>query len=195
MKLLTLTTLLFSLSLFAQDKSDPKQAEMMQKMQAYSTPGPEHKHLAEYAGNWNYTSKFWMSAEAKPEESKGTAVNKMILGGRYLEQQVKGKTMGQNFEGRGLMGFDNVTKTYQEIWIDNMGTGIMTSTASYDPAAKTMTETGEYTCPVSESGKAKFRAETKMMDKDNYVYTMYGTGMDPKGKEFKMMELTYKRAK
>jgi len=33
--------------------------------------------------------------------------------------------MGMPFEGMGLDGYDNASKEYISIWIDNMGTGIM----------------------------------------------------------------------
>ena len=193
--LLATMVMAFAASAFAADapKMDPQMAEMMQKFQAYATPGPQHKMLADMAGKWTYTSKMWMQAGAKPEESKGTSTFKMIMGGRWLQHETKGKAMGQSFEGMGLTGFDNLKGKFQTMWIDNMGTGMMTGEGSFDAASKTLTDTGTFSCPMSDSKTRSYRAEWKMMDKNHMTYSMSGPG--PKGEpEFKQMEMVFKRA-
>jgi hypothetical protein len=172
---------------------DPKRQEMMKKFMEYSTPSEGHKILKDLAGRWNYTSKMWESADSKPEESKGTSVMKAIFGGRFLEQEFKGKAMGQKFEGLGFIGYNNVTKKYETTWLDNMSTGIMSGKGEMDTAAKTIKEEGEFTCPIDSDHKREYRSEWKIIDKNNMVYTMSGEDMD--GKDHKMMEITYKRAK
>ncbi|HXH75990.1 MAG TPA: DUF1579 domain-containing protein [Bacteriovoracaceae bacterium] len=185
----------FSSFAFAEDKvqADPKKAEMMKKHMEYSTPGEEHKILADLAGNWNYTSRWWESPESKPEESKGSSKMKMILSGRFLQQDFKGKAMGQPFEGMGIIGYDKLKKEFNSIWLDSMGTGIMKAAGSYDQGTKTLSEKGQFTCPMNESGTAEYRAEWKMNDKNNTTYTMYSKGMTGEGPEFKTMEIIYKR--
>lgn len=175
-----------------QPAMDPAKAEMMKKYMEASTPGEAHKRLKELEGNWKYTSKMWETAESKPEESKGKTKFKMILGNRFLQQEFKGKAMGMDFEGLGLLGYDNVKKEYQSIWVDTMSTAMMTGTGTYDEAKKVLTETGEYSCPISEDKEQKYRTEWAMTDKKNMTFSMYGKG--PKGgKEFKMMEINYTR--
>lgn len=191
MKLLTAMFLMFSLSTaFAAEKS---KEEMMKKMQEAMTPTESHKLLEQMVGSWTFTSKFWEKADAKPEESKGTSTMKMIMGGRYLHQEVKGKAMGMDFDGLGLMGYDNIKKQYDSFWIDSMSTAMMRGTGSYNAATKTFDDKGEYSCPMSEKKSAEFRSEWKIVDKNNSVFSMYGKGHTGEGKEFKMMELTYKR--
>lgn len=189
MKMLLLVMMsVLSVSAFA----DAKQEEMMKKWKAYATPGAEHKNLAQFEGKWTYTSKMWETKDSKPEETKGEATFKMILGGRYLEQSVKGTAMGMPFEGRGLTAYDNVQKKYLTLWYDNMSTGIGHGEASFDSAGKVMTESGENTCPMTESGKLSYRGEWAIKDKNNSTYTMWSKG--PEGKEeYKMMEMVYKR--
>lgn len=182
--------MLFSLSTaFAEINKE----DMMKKMQEASTPGEPHKMMAQMAGNWTFVSKFWESAEGKPEETKGTSSMKMILGGRYLQQENKGKAMGMDFTGIALMGYDNIKQQYDTLWIDDMSTAMMKGTGSYDAASKTINEKGEMSCPMTANKKAEFRAEWKIVDKNNSVYSMYGKGPTGEGKEFKMMEITYKR--
>jgi len=171
-------------------------AKMMDKFKEYSTPSEGHKKLQQMAGKWTYTSKMWMTADAKPEESTGTSTMKMIFGGRYLEQEVKQKSHGSNYDGMGLIGFNNLTKNYQTVWIDNMGTGIMEGTGSFDEATQTLTDNGKFTCPFTKAAdhQRDYRTELKIADKNNATFTMYSPDLDS-GKEYKMMELTYKRVK
>ena len=43
-------------------------------------------------------------------KSTGSSEVKWIMGGRYLEQTATGTSMGQEFHGMGLMGYDNMKK-------------------------------------------------------------------------------------
>ncbi len=165
--------------------------EMMKAMKEYATPGEPHKVLAMMAGTWKYTSKFWMTADSKPEESSGSSVMKMILGNRFLEHTTKGKAMGQNFEGLGITGYDNLKGKYDTIWLDNMGTGVMHGSGTFDQTTKTLSDSGSYSCPMSPTKSKDYRSEWKMVDRNNMIYTMFGPGED--GKEFKQMEMTFKR--
>src|SRR3954470_6888440 len=45
-------------------------------------PGQPHAMLAKSDGMWDAETTMWMSADAPAEKSKGSVVNKMILGGR-----------------------------------------------------------------------------------------------------------------
>src|SRR5688572_3707115 len=88
MKFVTMMLLVATLSGFAADTpqstEDAKKQEKMKAFMQYSTPGDAHKKLGQLAGKWKYTSKWWETAESKPEESKGTSDMKMIMGGRFL---------------------------------------------------------------------------------------------------------------
>lgn len=189
MKLLAALLMSLSISAFA----EMNQEEMMKKMQEAGAPGEAHKVLAEMEGEWTFTSKNWEKPNAKPELGSGTSSLKMVMGGRYLQQELKSKMMGMDYEGLGFTGYDNVKKEYNIVWMDSMSTGMMKATASYDSKTKTLTEKGEFSCPMTENKKSDYRADWKMIDKNNALYTMYGKGATGQGKEFKMMELTYKR--
>lgn len=187
----------------AQD-SAPKSAEvqmpaasgmdeaMMAKMKEYSTPNENHKALDPLVGSWDYSLKWWKAPGDPSEESTGTNEVKWIMDGRFIEQTTMGSMMNQPFEGRGITGFDNLKKEYTSIWLDNMATGVMVSSATYDPAMKTFTEKGSFSCPIIQ-GQMPFRTITKIIDDNTHTYEMYMNDKD--GKEFKSMEITYKRKK
>ena len=165
--------------------------QMMSKMKEYSTPGEEHAKLAALVGNWKTESKFWMDPSKAPEVSKGTARNQWALGKRFIEQEYRGKVMGQAFQGSGLLGYDKVKKQYFSTWADSMGTGIMISEGSYDAANKQIDMTGKFSCPLTDSDRSA-RTLTRFVNKNEFVFEMFDKG--PDGKEFKTMEITYKKA-
>src|SRR6266436_4066189 len=113
----------------------PNAADMMKQMMELSKLNENHKLLSSLDGNWDYTIKFWMNPDpnAKPDESKGTAVRKSIMDGRFSIMDVTGKMempgpdgkkKEMTFKGHGIEGYDNVKKKFVGSWIDNMGTGI-----------------------------------------------------------------------
>src|SRR5881398_772531 len=132
----------------------PNPQEMMKQMIELSKLNENHRLLSSLDGNWNFTIKIWMNPDpnAKPQESKGTATRKTVMGGRYVMMDVNGrmqmpgedgKMKDVQFKGMGLEGYDNVKKKFVSSWVDNMGTGIQFSEGTYDPASKTFTFTSE----------------------------------------------------
>ena len=173
--------------------ADKMKEEMMAKWQEYATPGENHKPLDQLVGNWDYTVKFWETPESEPSESTGASEIKWILGGRYIQQTSKGMAMGQEFEGMGLMGYDNAKEEYINVWVDNMGTGIMTGTGTYDAAAKTFEDKGTFSCPVEDEKDKPYRTVTTVNGPDQFTFEMFAAG--PDGNEARMMEIVYKRKK
>jgi hypothetical protein len=159
----------------------------------HTQPGEGHKMLSEMTGRWSYTMKWWATPSAKPDESKGTATGKMILGGRFLQQEVSSKVNGQPFNGMGITGFDSFRNEYQSMWIDSMSTHMMMSSGSYDANTRTLKETGNMTDLMAGMKDRWFRTELNMKDKNAYTYAMYSK--DAAGAEFKMMEIEYKKGK
>jgi hypothetical protein len=173
----------------AAGKMDEK--AMMDMMAKYSTPGVEHKKLEAFVGTWDTTAKMWMDPSAPPQESKGTAENKMALGGRFLEQQFEGTFMGQPFSGVGYTGYDIYKKQYVGTWMDTMGTQIMSSTGTADASGK-MTFTGTVDDPMTNK-KMDFKETITVVDNDHHVFEMWMPG--PDGKMFKTLEITYTKRK
>ncbi len=124
-----------------------------------------------------------------PTESAGTCDFKVLLGGRFLQQEFNGDMMGQPYSGIGTSGYDNLRKRYVSTWIDSMSTGIfvMEGTASAD--GKTITLKGGH--DEVGGGYMTHRAVWKIVDANTQTFEMYGT--HGKGKETKMMEITYTR--
>jgi len=177
----------------------PNPQEMMKQMMEMSKLNENHKLLADMNGNWNYTIKFWMNPDpsAPPQQSKGTATRKSVMGGRYVVMDVSGKMQmpgedgkmkDMQFKGMGVEGYDNVKQKFVGSWIDNMGTGIQFSDGTYDPATKTLTYTSEI--EMMPGMKTPVREVLKIADKDHMMlewYEIHG------GQEKKTMEIAYTR--
>jgi hypothetical protein len=177
----------------AQEKKQDVKTDVPPMMEVYkklATPGAPHKLLASMAGDWNTKTKSWMEPNKPPMESTGTCEQKMRIGERFLQQTCRGDMMGSPFTGIGFTGYDNHTNKYVSTWMDSMGTGIyfLEGTASAD--GKTITQKGRYDDPVE--GPMELRGVTKIVNGNTQVFEMYGT---KKGKETKMMEITYTREK
>ena len=178
----------------------PNPQEMMKQMMELSKLNENHKLLADTNGNWNYTIKFWMNPDpsAPPQQSKGTAIRKSVMGGRYVMMDVSGKMQmpgedgkmkDMQFKGMGVEGYDNVKKKFVASWIDNMGTGIQFSDGTYDPATKTFTYTSEME-PVPGM-KTPVREVIKVADNNHMTLEWYE---NHGGQEKKTMEINYARA-
>ena len=186
-----ITLLVAAGAALAQDSAAPSgdQQAIMEAYQRAATPGPQHANLAAMAGEFTLTLKSFNEPGAEPEVSTGTATRKMVLGGRYLEETVQASVMGQPFEGRGLTGYDNVTRTWWGAWIDSMSTGIMITSGSWDEEAGVGSFEGEYNDPVSGELQSSRSVIRRLPNGDElmemYMTTAFG--------EAKAMEILYQR--
>jgi len=188
-KRLIIVSALFLSAACCQLNAQADQQAMMKAWQDYMTPGEIHKMLGKADGEWTYEATVWMTPGAPPDKSTGTAVNKMILGGRYQQSTHSGNIMGMPFEGQSVLGYDNARKVFQSTWIDNMGTGIMQMEGPLDHATRSINLTGKMTDPMT--GKdVKVREKFTWVDDNTQKMEMYDT---KDGKETKTMEITFKR--
>jgi hypothetical protein len=155
-------------------------------------PGAPHAEFAKQVGTWDLTFKMWHDPSAAPDVHRGTSLCELALDGRFLVEKVSGD-MGPPigpFEGLGLLGYNNLTKQYDHIWMDSMGTGMMVSHGTAD-ADGTVSMTGEYDDAMT-GGKSKVRTVTKHISENEQRFEMY----EDKGQgEMKTMEITYIRGK
>ena len=182
-----LSVIFFSTSnIFAQQGD---QAEMMKKWQEYMTPGPVHQQFAKLEGNWKAAVTQFMGGQES--KSEGTATYKMVLGGRYLHGSFKGNMMGMSFEGMELDAFDNATKDYISLWVDNMGTGVMYMKGKKDEKTGDIVYLGSMVDPMT--GKDQMtKTVMKMIDDDHQQMLMYTMNGD---QEVKNMQIDYTRQK
>ncbi len=161
----------------------------MEKYNELGKPGPHHELLARMAGTWSTRTLSWMEPGGPTMESTGVSEQKMILDGRFLQQDFSGEMMGDKFIGIGVTGFDNHTRKFVSTWMDSMSTAIMYFEGEADAGGKTITQTSEFDDPFR--GPMKWRSVTRIVDDHTHLFEMFGT--DKSGKEERMMEITYTR--
>jgi hypothetical protein len=177
---ITLFVLLLCLSFgvaMAQDAA--AQAAWMEAM----TPGEEHLFLKKMEGKWKVEVTSLMSGT--PEVTKGTAVKKMILGGRYLEENTKSSMMGQPFLGKNIFAYDKMGKKFRTHWIDTMGTGFMLGEGTRE--GNTITIWSSY--PDGMGGTMNFKLLYILDSDTKHRFEMYMVG--PDGKDMKSMSIVY----
>lgn len=155
----------------------------------YMTPGWAHEQLAKSTGQWKTVSKFWMMPGSEPTISEGTAVFEMIMGGRYQVSSHSGMVWGMQMEGMNIVGYDNAKQEFISVWIDNMGTGIMTASGQFDQNTNTVHLKGSMVDPLTKQ-EMQIRMTVKFESDDKHVFEML---TDYEGQEFKMMETVYTR--
>jgi hypothetical protein len=174
----------------AQDKKKPAEQEALLKKLA--TPGEHHRSFDALAGKWRLAVKWRAAAQDPWNESKGTAEYKWILGGRFLMEEFKYDMAGQPMEWLGIYGYDNFTKKYTAVWVDNMGTNTEFADGRHDPAKGTFSYDGEQDDPAT-GGKRKFRWVITIESKDRTRFDSYD--QDPAGEYFKNTEVVAQREK
>lgn len=171
--------------------SNSQSAEQMKAWQEFMEPGAMHKMMAIWDGAWNLDITHWMEPGGEGSKSTATCVSKTIMGGRYSESKYDGNFFGAPFEGVSLLAYDNGKKEFVSTWIDNMGTGVMILTGTYDAATKTLNLKGSSTDPMTGKDMA-IRETVQIVDDNTQVMEMYNV---VEGKELKTMSITMKRKK
>lgn len=168
-------------------------ATAMKTMMEAGTPGQQHAMLAKGDGKWVAETTMWMAPDAPPMKAKSSAVNKMVMGGRYQQTSFKGDFMGMPFEGSSTTGYDNAKKVFFTSWMDNMSTGLMNMEGTWDDAAKSINFKGKMICP-GNGKECEMREVYKIVDDNTHVMEMYGPDMKT-GKEYKSMEIKFTKSK
>ncbi|HKR53621.1 MAG TPA: DUF1579 family protein [Chthoniobacterales bacterium] len=178
--------------------ASPDPAEMIKQMMEMAKLNENHKLLADLAGTWSYTVKMMAPGETQ-STSTGTLTRKPVMNGRFFVGEYSGtmkmpgadgKMKDFTFKGMSLEGYDNVKQKFVSSWVDNMGTGIMDSEGSYDPATKTFTYNGEVE-PVPGM-KMPVREVIKVTDKNHHTFEWYE---NRGGQDVKTLEIDYTRKK
>jgi hypothetical protein len=165
---------------------------IMQKWIEFMTPGSAHTQLDQRVGNWKVKLETWTAPDTQPTVSDATAKMEWAMGRRYIVETIKGNYSNLPFEGMGFTGYDNLKKKFVTVWIDNMGTGMMTGSGSYDDAAKTYVFT--VLAPDVVTGDYKpGRLVQRMASANELVIEMFDT--TPEGKEFVALKAVYARVK
>ncbi len=176
--------------------SDPaQQPELTPEMQACidaGTPGAYHEQLEPLVGDWEMSIKMWQQPGAEPMQVTGKLRREWVLDKHFLRETVESQSEWGTFQGLGYLGYNNLDGQYQSIWLDNMSTGIVSGTGSFDASAKVLSFRGSHRDPLTKALRST-RGTLDLSNPDRHIYAEYVTGAD--GKEFLAFEGIASRAR
>ena len=117
------TLISISTPIRAQEPPTAEELEVLTKrMSEAGQPGPEHERLAALAGVWDVEMKIWPQPDAEPIVAAGRMQSEMILGGRFLRQQVAIESGPFAGEALSFLGFDRRSSEFTVVGMDTSGT-------------------------------------------------------------------------
>ena len=149
-------------------------------------PGSPQNHLAATVGEWDLTIRMWTSPEGDPQESRGFADARWILGENFVETRLEGEVLGTDFEGLRIEGYDVAAEKFTSTWRDSRGTYTLVFQGKCDADCGIRTMTAPFTDPNSKT-ELTIKSVTTILDTDSYRYETYI--VTPSGTEIKNMEL------
>ncbi|MGH9730024.1 MAG: DUF1579 family protein [Candidatus Acidiferrales bacterium] len=156
-----------------QKQTPPAQGDIEQAVAEAAQPGPIHAQLMKRAGKYT-TAMLFSAPGAEPQESTGTATLKPILGGRFLEEENSGESLGEPSAGLRLYGYNNGSKQYEAIWIYTGSTACLVLDGASDDNGKTVRYTGAFIGP--NGAKQTIRVIVEQQDADHFVVRLLGEG-------------------
>lgn len=163
----------------------PSPAAVMQKMVEAGRPGPEHAKLQPLIGNWTFTLSMWTDPSQPPATVTGTVERKWVMGGRFVQENVRGQSGGESFEGLGMWGYDSQQKKFSITRTCGFCGKTSQDLAALDASGKKFTYATEEACPLSGE-LVKGRDEVVFESPDRIVCNVYKT---LNGQEAKVMEI------
>ncbi|MCA8960720.1 MAG: DUF1579 family protein, partial [Planctomycetes bacterium] len=78
-----------------------------------------HKEMVKSCGTFDVKGTMWMVPGEPAEEFQATATRKMIMDGRFVQEDFVSEFMGMPFKGMSIEGYDTIAKEMVSIWIDS----------------------------------------------------------------------------
>jgi Protein of unknown function (DUF1579) len=172
-------------------KTPPSPKAVLKALAEAGTPGPEHRKLEPFVGDWALTVKLWTDPSQPPAEATGTVVRQWVMGGRFVQETVQGQFEGKAFEGLGLLGYDSARKKFTSVKACGLCGSIFHGLSSCDASGTKFTCATEECCPLTGE-KVQGRDEVVIESNDRIVTTVYKL---VNGKEVKAMEIVSTRKK
>lgn len=156
------------------------------------SPGPQHKMLEPFVGEWTAVVTFWMEPGTDPEQSEGRSTAAWVMDGRWLQEDFEGNFGGMPFHGKAMTGYDPFKKKFISAWVDSMSTTMMVMEGTADEAGKVFTYTAKAWDPFMNM---ETTTKTVITVDSHDKHTMKMFTIIPNGPEFQSMEIVYKRVK
>lgn len=165
---------------------------MSENFETSRNNGP-HGLLAKLEGEWEGIAKVWFEPGNPVDESPVRGTMRLVMNGRYLLHEYKGRFQGKPLEGLAIYGHELGMKKFQSAWIDSFhtGSGIIFS-ESLRSGEFSVLGSYAYVTPETEQHWG-WRTTVEVVSDDEVIFTAYN--ISPEGEEAKATEAVYKRVK
>jgi hypothetical protein len=188
-----LVGVLFGVTQADEPKTPPTPEALLKALAEAGKPGPEHKKLEPFVGQWTFTLRLWTDPSQPPAEVKGTIERKWIMDGRFVQETARGACAksGRSFEGMGLLGYDAAQKKFTGVKACNLTGTLSSGLITCDSSGTRFECVKEECCPLTAQ-KIKARDEVVIESNDRIVVNLYKTIND---REVKVGEIVSIRQK
>ncbi len=162
--------------------------KMMEIHQKVTTPGPAHKLLEAFLGEWKSTSKVWLGGPASPEVEieTGVSVGSWLMEGRWVQIETRGEEVKNPMLAPfmpthtfAIIGYDNAKKKYVYTHVANKSTDMMRSVGIPERDGSAIVFYGELDEPMMGEYDKPVKA-TYRLSPDKIVLDIYDLGMGEK---------------
>jgi hypothetical protein len=153
-------------------------------------PGPVHERLGTLAGTWEVALRYKLGD--KEQHGKANCEAKLILDGRFLQQDYNSRFQGKPFHVVEILGYDKARKRTIEIMMDNLSTSLMHNEGSISDDGKVITNMGASEDPITRK-PYKLRTVTTIVDHDHFTLEWFRT--EAGGSEERVVTMTHTRKK
>jgi hypothetical protein len=153
-------------------------------------PGPVHQRLDDLAGAWDVAIQYKLGKNV--QNGKATCDARLILGGRFLQQDYHSRFQGEPYHVMQILGYDNQKKKVIELKMDTMSTGVLHNEGEISEDGKVITNLGESLDPRTKK-PYKLRTVYTIADRDHFTLEWYR--IDDAGTGEKVVTLTHVRKK
>jgi hypothetical protein len=174
----------------ARQDDEARRRELERRVQEAAQPGPEHERLAALTGEWNLRFAFSPSPAASPVTGTGSASNRMILGGRFLQSESVVQLGNGRSEGLLLLGYDRRASRYTMLGLDTYGTHYVEAEGPFDEGSGAMVMYGEEHDPIARHTE-RYTVIVRLRGPDEYVQEV--VSRQPDGTSHTAVKITYSR--
>ncbi len=143
-------------------------------------PGEKHTWMAPLVGNWNVEMLVYPGRGVAPIVSKElTATRELILGGRYLREELTGKFAGNPSQRIAILGYNALDERFELVTVDTFEPGVMMyrGQANSKPGQILLegesTEAGMSAEPTGRKRDLRFEWSTSQTGSVQKIYVKY----------------------
>jgi hypothetical protein len=175
---------------FATEPQVDLKAEL-EKAKKYTAPGPNHKELERFLGQWDTETRLMLPTPTQPE--KGTASYSWLMEGRWVKGESSGTMMGMPIRTFGILGYDNFKMSYVTANVNSFDTTLTTSEGDMDPSGKAILSYGTLDEYLTGEHDKMVKYVWRFLSADEMILEVHDLPIGEKNTQ--VIEIRFKRRK